>query len=118
MRDYSPESDFDFYQRTAMRTNMYDKIGTDGRICLLMLSLGMCGEAGEAAEKVKKFIRDGVDEATFITGLSKELGDTLWYLSQVARYIGKNLSDIAIENLQKLESREMRGVVHGNGDNR
>jgi NTP pyrophosphatase (non-canonical NTP hydrolase) len=78
-------------------------------------ALGLCGEAGEYAEKVKKGIRDGNFDRE---GASKELGDVLWYLAAAAAEIGCDLDDIAQANLDKLRSRQVRDVVHGEGDER
>lgn len=80
----------------------------------------MNGEAGEAAEKVKKVIRDNggvfTDETKRATAL--ELGDALWYVGAAARELGFSLEDIAVMNIEKLSSRKERGVLHGSGDNR
>ncbi len=82
--------------------------------------LGLVGEAGEVAEKVKKTIRD--KDAIFDEGVRKaiasELGDVLWYLSATAREIGLSLDDIACLNIEKIESRNKRNALHGEGDSR
>ncbi len=83
-------------------------------------ALGLGGESGECLEKLKKLVRDG-DGGDFIgkaIALKLELGDVLWYLSQLARDFGFTLQDVADANLAKLRSREERGVIHGAGDNR
>jgi NTP pyrophosphatase (non-canonical NTP hydrolase) len=92
--------------------------------------LGLAGEAGEAAEKGKKLWRDyGVvglgDElpmseemSTLRTGLIKELGDVLWYITAAAREIGSSLEEVAQTNADKLLDRNARGVIGGSGDNR
>ena len=83
-------------------------------------ALGLCGEAGEVAEKVKKTLRDdgGVLSDERREALSRELGDVLWYLSQLATEAGLDLEEIAAENLDKLLSRQERGVLRGSGDER
>ena len=83
-------------------------------------ALGLCGEAGEVAEKVKKTLRDdgGVLSDDRRDALSRELGDVLWYLSQLATEAGLDLEEIASENLAKLFSRQERGVLRGSGDDR
>ena len=82
--------------------------------------LGINGEAGEVAEKVKKIIRDknGVISDEDKLELAKELGDVLWYLAVFAHDLGVPLDNIAEQNLAKLQSRKARGVLGGAGDNR
>jgi NTP pyrophosphatase (non-canonical NTP hydrolase) len=79
-------------------------------------ALGLCGESGEVAEKIKKMLRD--DNFIDIAGLQKELGDVLWYLSQLSLCFGLDLEGIAKMNLKKLEDRKNRGVISGSGDDR
>ena len=83
-------------------------------------ALGLCGEAGEAAEKVKKALRDdgGVLTDERRAALAAELGDVLWYVAQLATEAGLDLDAIAEENLSKLLSRQERGVLAGSGDTR
>lgn len=78
-------------------------------------TLGMVGEAGEFAEKVKKHARDGVWNRE---DAAKELGDVLWYLARIADDMGYTLEEIARLNQQKLADRKARGVMRGSGDNR
>lgn len=87
---------------------------------LLHWVLGVNGEAGEIAEKVKKIIRDKggkVSEADKVE-LAKEVGDVLWHLAVLADHLGMPLEKIAADNLAKLKSRKERGVLGGSGDNR
>lgn len=78
--------------------------------------LGLAGEAGEVLEKVKKAYRDG--KPVDCGELAKELGDVLYYVAMVARDNGFRLSEIAEILLEKLEGREKRGTLSGEGDNR
>ncbi|KKS53989.1 MAG: putative pyrophosphatase [Candidatus Magasanikbacteria bacterium GW2011_GWA2_42_32] len=83
-------------------------------------TLGLAGETGEVAEKVKKILRDknGVVDEQTKESLKKELGDVLWYLSQLATEFDLSLDDIADTNLKKLLSRLERGKIGGDGDDR
>jgi NTP pyrophosphatase (non-canonical NTP hydrolase) len=107
---------FSQYQAQSRRTASYPRAGED----LTYPALGLCGEAGEVAEKVKKTLRDdgGVLSDERREALSRELGDVLWYLSQLATEAGLDLEEIAAANLDKLFSRQERGVLRGSGDDR
>ena len=86
-----------------------------------ILRLVLAGEAGEVANKVKKFIRDGADKEAFEVKkleIAAEIGDVLWYCANLANDLGINLSDIASENYSKLSGRSKRGTLGGDGDNR
>ena len=107
--------DFDDYQKLAHKTLIH----TD-RDNLAYFALGVAGESGEVADKIKKIFRDKdgiIDEADKIE-VSKEMGDVLWYLSQLAQYMDMDFSEIAKMNIAKLASRNERGVLGGKGDNR
>ena len=107
---------FKEYQKESRKTALYPKIGEH----FVYPTLGLVGESGEVAEKVKKIFRDKkakVDEETKRM-LEKELGDVLWYLAQVATEFELSLEDVAKNNLEKLKSRMKRGKLHGDGDNR
>ena len=82
--------------------------------------LGLAGEAGEVAEHVKKVLRDDGGEVgpERRAAMSKELGDVLWYVAQLASELDLDLDEIARENLDKLFSRQRRGVLSGSGDDR
>ena len=110
--------DFSEYQKESRKTALYPK-GTD-MTALSYVTMGLVGEAGEIANKVKKILRDKggiVDEETK-KDLAKELGDVLWYVANLATELGVDLSDIGEENLKKLFSRMDRGKIQGSGDNR
>ncbi|MGH2873519.1 MAG: nucleoside triphosphate pyrophosphohydrolase family protein [Solirubrobacteraceae bacterium] len=104
------------YQARSRVTAVYPDAGAN----LLYPTLGLCGEAGEVAEKIKKMVRDdgGVLSEERREALSKELGDVLWYAAQLATEAGLDLGEIAERNLAKLLSRRERGALHGSGDDR
>jgi NTP pyrophosphatase (non-canonical NTP hydrolase) len=103
------------YQRLSRRTAQYPR-----EAWLAYPALGLAGEAGEVAEHVKKTIRDdgGQVGAERKAALAKELGDVLWYVAQLATELGLELDAIAQLNLDKLFSRQQRGVLSGSGDDR
>ena len=101
---------FDAYQAAARKTAIYPE-----QHKIVYPALGLSGESGEVAEKVKKWIRDGVLDRDAV---KKELGDVLWYLAALAGDLDLSLSDVAEANVRKLESRQARGVIGGSGDNR
>lgn len=108
---------FDEYQKQALTTVISNG---DEFKDLLHWVLGVNGEAGELAEKVKKIIRDknGTVSQQDKEELAKELGDVLWYLAVFAHDLGVPFETIAKQNLDKLQSRKARGVLGGSGDNR
>jgi NTP pyrophosphatase (non-canonical NTP hydrolase) len=108
--------DLSEYQMMSRRTATYPNAGED----MTYPALGLCGEAGEVAEKVKKTLRDdgGVLSDERREALSRELGDVLWYVAQLATEAGLELESIAADNLDKLLSRQERGVLRGSGDDR
>ncbi len=83
-------------------------------------ALGLAGEAGEVAEHAKKAIRDdgGAVSPERRAAMAKELGDVLWYVAQIATELDLDLDEIAAGNLEKLLSRQRRGVLSGSGDER
>ena len=103
------------YQRLSRRTAEYPR-----EAWLAYPALGLAGEAGEVAEHAKKALRDdaGVVSAQRRGAMEKELGDVLWYVSQLASELGLDLDEIAKANLEKLLSRQRRGVLSGDGDDR
>ena len=112
--------DFPQYQQQAGETAIYPHAGEQHIEGLTYLTLGLVGEAGEIANKVKKIIRDcgGVVEPERLTAIAEEAGDVLWYLSRLCTEMGVDLGQVAALNLAKLESRAARGVLGGNGDHR
>lgn len=103
------------YQQKALRT-----ANPGHKNELFHLVLGLVGESGEIAEKMKKLIRDqNSDESKIDTDdMKKELGDVLWYAAVLASYLGLSLEEVAEANIDKLASRQQRGVLGGSGDNR
>jgi NTP pyrophosphatase (non-canonical NTP hydrolase) len=104
------------YQAESRTTAIYPGAGEN----LAYPALGLCGEAGECAEKVKKAMRDdgGVLTAERREALAGELGDVLWYVAQLATESGLDLDAVAAANLAKLRSRAARQVLQGSGDTR
>ncbi|TAL20756.1 hypothetical protein EPN90_00025 [Patescibacteria group bacterium] len=107
---------FDEYQKLSRRTAVYPNQGNN----FIYPTLGLAGEAGEVAEKVKKILRDynGVADESKKNEIAKELGDVLWYVAQIATELGLSLDDVARLNLEKLISRLERGKIQGDGDER
>ncbi len=103
------------YQQAARRTAIYPK---DREI--LYPTLGLTGEAGEVADKVKKVIRDANEEFTPERRhqIALELGDVLWYAAALAHDLGYTLDEVAQMNVDKLASRQQRDKIHGSGDER
>jgi NTP pyrophosphatase (non-canonical NTP hydrolase) len=83
-------------------------------------TLGLANEAGEVAGKIKKIFRDreGVISEADRLDLKKELGDVLWYLTQICSELDLTLQEVAEANIEKLYSRLERGTIGGDGDNR
>jgi len=114
---------FEDYQMQAMEFAFYPDT-------VLYPALGLCSEAGEVADKLKKYFRDGeVDEVkchdgmmelplNLRIGLAKELGDVLFYVTAIATDIGYDLEEIAAINIGKLQDRKDRNVLTGSGDYR
>ena len=112
--------DLDKYQKRVAKYDLFETTVDLKSPGFLEKILGLAGEAGEAADKVKKILRDkgGYASTEDRKELIKELGDVLWYVANVARYLDADLSDVAKGNIDKLESRYKRNKLHGEGDNR
>jgi len=110
------EFTFSDYQRECITTAKYPGIGAN----FTYPTLGMCGETGEVAEKIKKVIRDSDGKVTpeRKEELKKEIGDVLWYVAMLCTELRLELGDVALVNIKKLKSRIERGVIKGDGDNR
>ena len=112
---------FEAYQRESATTAVYPGAGDQGSVeGLSYTTLGLAGEAGEIANKVKKILRDSGGEITVDhrLDLAGELGDVLWYMAAMARQLGVSLADVAMSNRNKLADRQRRGTLQGSGDKR
>jgi NTP pyrophosphatase (non-canonical NTP hydrolase) len=104
------------YQEKACETAIFPK-----HRATEYLTLGLTGEAGEIANKVKKFIRDGATKDEYLAKrieIGYEIGDVLWYCAVLADELEMNLGHIMEKNLEKLADRHKRGKISGSGDNR
>ena len=106
---------FNEFQEKALSTVNYS-VGNK----IIYPALGLCGESGEVAEKIKKTIRDKEGKFTpeISLEIAKELGDVLWYITSLGNDLGFSLEEIANLNNEKTLSRKNRNVISGNGDNR
>lgn len=100
---------FDEYQMAAKKTAIYPR-----DYSIVYPALGLAGEAGEVANKVKKIIRDGAESQSVID----EVADCLWYIAALANDLGVSLDELAQKNLDKLKDRAERGKLGGSGDDR
>ena len=112
---YKKVSDLDMYQKVALTTAIYPR-----EQAIIYPTLGLTGEAGEVANKVKKIIRDGSDskDEKLVSEIKAEIGDCLWYIAVLADDFNIKLSDIASANIEKLALRQKNNTIHGSGDDR
>ena len=104
------------YQSRACETAIFPK-----KQAMEYLTLGLTGESGEIANKVKKFIRDGAAKDEYLAKrieIGYEIGDVLWYCAVLAEELEMNLGHIMEKNLEKLADRHKRGKISGSGDHR
>jgi NTP pyrophosphatase (non-canonical NTP hydrolase) len=109
----------DEYQKTCKDTRAYKDYGqgTIGPVSYCVL--GLCGEAGETANKIKKVLRgDYILDALAIDQILDELGDVLWYTAMLADELNADLSVVAMKNLNKLRLRKNMNTIKGTGDKR
>lgn len=109
---------FEEYQKFCKTTAIYPD-----NTKLMYPALGLTGEAGEVANKIKKLVRDGVpkdpnDLAAVKEQIAAEIGDVLWYCAALASDLDISLGRVAKDNIDKLTSRKERGKIGGSGDNR
>ena len=108
------------YQEKIKEYDLFKATGNYNTIAFVEKVLGLVGEAGETADKIKKILRDkdGVINEDDKLEVVKELGDVLWYVASIARYLDVSLEEVASLNLEKLEGRKKRNLLDGEGDNR
>lgn len=121
---------FEEYQKRAALTAIYPFVGVDPNSVgecgncensnYIYPALGLCGEAGEVAEKIKKIIRDksGFVDETDRAAVAKELGDVIWYIAALCKEFKLDMSAVAQTNLDKLAARASNGTLGGSGDAR
>jgi NTP pyrophosphatase (non-canonical NTP hydrolase) len=109
---------FDDYQKCARETAIYPESGVGSMTAISYCALGVTGEAGEIANKVKKLLRDPEDSSALKEAILGEIGDTLWYLAMLSMELRSSLSAAASKNILKLAERSVNGSLHGSGDNR
>ena len=110
--------DFNEYQKFASRTAVWE--GKQKEFPLAYVALGLAGESGELIEKIKKVIRNenGDMSEEKRQAIKLEIGDVLWYLSQISRLCDIPFQEAAEGNIKKLADRQARGVIKGEGDTR
>lgn len=101
------------YQFCTSQTAIYPR-----EKALEYLTLGLVSEAGEVAGKVKKYIRDNSSDTVLKEDMKKELGDIMWYISELSTLFDLKLPDILKVNIDKLKDRKERNVIGGSGDER
>jgi NTP pyrophosphatase (non-canonical NTP hydrolase) len=108
---------FDEYRDRARETADYPQNTT--KEVLSYLGMGLAGESGEIANKLKKYLRGdfNLDEDRK-RDLALEIGDCLWYLSEISHAIDYSFSEIAEMNIEKLSLRKLKNTIKGDGDNR
>ena len=106
-------SQFNEYHEFVKGTKKYPE-----KNAIIYPALGLCGEAGEIAEKIKKWLRGDKGPEIDKQALLKELGDPLWYITSLADDLGFTLQEVVNANIEKLTSRKERGVLKGDGDDR
>lgn len=107
---------FNEYQKGAWTTAHYPNAGKN----YVYATLGLTGEAGELANKVKKVARDhdGVMTDEVKDLIAAEMGDLLWYIAALSTELGLDMETVAKDNLAKISDRALHGTLHGTGDDR
>ena len=109
---------FTQYQLTAHKSAKITLEGRNQCERLCSLSLGLAGETGEAINKIKKVVygKELTEESR--KAICDELGDVLWYLSELSLELQSTLQEVAIKNNRKTILRLERNMVVGEGDDR
>jgi len=112
---------FNEYASFTLTTAIYRETCKTPEARIIYCLLGLVGETGEVAEKFKKLLRGGGKMVDLYRdpAIAAELGDVFWYLCRLSSELGFNISEEVIAaNVEKLRSRQERGKIHGEGDNR
>lgn len=111
---------FNEYQKECRKTDLGTSAQDSLRPGWIYYAFGIWGESGELGEKIKKLFRDkqGIIDKEFKDMVIKEMGDIFWYMARLADWFEIDLNDIALTNVEKLQSRLKRNKLHGDGDNR
>lgn len=115
--DPQKELSFEEYQKLAWSVALYKNRGKN----LSYVTIGMAGECGEFADKVKKHLRDdeeGELSAERRLALIAELGDLLWYVAAACSELNVPMEEVARMNIDKLFRRKEKGTLQGSGDHR
>ena len=113
--------EFKKYQEETHKTAIFPPLTLAGEeLTFIYPALGLEGEVGEVAENIKKIIRDDGGYISEIrhNNLIKEIGDVLWYISELCTATGIDLDYVASSNIEKLKDRQQRGVLQGSGNER
>lgn len=108
-----PIAEFQKYQDEARKTSF-----CPAEYKIIYATVGLTGEAGELANKVKKIMRGDANRAALLEEIKSDMGDVLWYLSALADDLDVTLADIAEMNIKKLRDRQQRDRLRGSGDER
>ena len=110
--------DFNEYQEETKKSANYPNYGIEDKDIIPYLAIGLTGESGEIANKIKKIMRGDYNIVDARMAIANEIGDVLWYCSELAYQFGFELEEIAYLNIQKMKWREANNSVMGEGDNR
>lgn len=98
----------------------HNEDGKETRVDYVYPALGLAEEAGEVAGKFAKAVRDnnGVIDSERKEAIIKELGDVCWFVAELSTLLNVSMEEVMQKNIDKLDSRRNRGVIHGSGDDR